>query len=56
MIAEMSPWQRNAFSPGNRDMEVAHLVFDKIPSWRINDFSESNLNFIQTHESKTVES
>ena len=56
VIAEMSPWQRNAFSPGNRDMEVAHLVFDKIPSWRINDFSESNLNFIQTHESKTVES
>ena len=56
VIAEMSPWQRNAFSPGNRDMEVAHLVFDKIPSWRINDFSQSNLNFIQTHESKTIES
>ena len=38
VIAEMSPWQRNAFSP-NRDMEVAHLVFDKIPSCRRNDFS-----------------
>ena len=56
VIAEMPPWRQNAFSPGNRDMEVAHLVFYKIPSWRINDFSESNLNFIQTHESKTVES
>ena len=39
VIAEMPSWQRNAFSPGNHDMEVAHLVFDKIPSWSRNGFS-----------------
>ena len=39
VIAEMPPWRQNAFSPGNRDMEVAHLVFDKIPSWSRNGFS-----------------
>ena len=39
VIAEMPPWRQNAFRPGNRDMEVAHLVFDKIPSCRRNDFS-----------------
>jgi hypothetical protein len=39
VIAEMPPWRRNAFSPENPDMEVAHLVFDKITSCRRNDFS-----------------
>jgi len=48
VIAEMSPWQRNAFSPGNRDMEVAHLVFDKIPSWRRNGFSPGSYEVKRT--------
>jgi hypothetical protein len=44
VIAEMPPWRRNAFKLENRDMEVAPLVFDKIPSCRRNDNVSSNAN------------
>ena len=39
VITETPSWRLNAFSTVNRDMEVDHLVFDNIPSWKRTGFS-----------------
>ena len=39
VITETPSWSLNAFSTLNRDMEVDHLVFDNIPSWKRTGFS-----------------